>query len=148
MRGIDPRTSHMLSERSTIWATSPYKTVPAVQLVIQLIFTIAIIVNTIQTIAYFMYANHVLSAIIKCIRDHSFCKSIMLTQYNIVIIKEKNLLKKINFYLGFLDVWCINWVLIEWTQSPIHVQPLNFEWNCFWGQCCLSYELHDGFQWM
>ena len=22
-RGIDPRTSHMLSERSTIWATSP-----------------------------------------------------------------------------------------------------------------------------
>ena len=23
MRGIDPRTSHMLSERSTIWATSP-----------------------------------------------------------------------------------------------------------------------------
>ena len=24
MRGIDPRTSRMLSERSTIWATSPY----------------------------------------------------------------------------------------------------------------------------
>ena len=23
MQGIDPRTSHMLSERSTIWATSP-----------------------------------------------------------------------------------------------------------------------------
>ena len=23
MRGIDPRTSRMLSERSTIWATSP-----------------------------------------------------------------------------------------------------------------------------
>ena len=23
MRGIDPRTSHMLSERSTTWATSP-----------------------------------------------------------------------------------------------------------------------------
>ena len=23
LRGIDPRTSHMLSERSTIWATSP-----------------------------------------------------------------------------------------------------------------------------
>ena len=22
-RGIDPRTSHMLSERSTIWASSP-----------------------------------------------------------------------------------------------------------------------------
>ena len=28
MRGIDPRTSRMLSERSTIWATSPwFKTV-------------------------------------------------------------------------------------------------------------------------
>ena len=24
MRGIDPRTSRMLSERSTIWATSPF----------------------------------------------------------------------------------------------------------------------------
>ena len=24
MRGIDPRTSRMLSERSTIWATSPW----------------------------------------------------------------------------------------------------------------------------
>jgi hypothetical protein len=24
MRGIDPRISHMLSERSTIWATSPF----------------------------------------------------------------------------------------------------------------------------
>ena len=24
LRGIDPRTSHMLSERSTIWATAPY----------------------------------------------------------------------------------------------------------------------------
>lgn len=24
MRGIDPRASRMLSERSTIWATSPY----------------------------------------------------------------------------------------------------------------------------
>ena len=23
LRGIDPRTSHMLSERSTIWATAP-----------------------------------------------------------------------------------------------------------------------------
>ena len=27
MRGIDPRTSRMLSERSTIWATSPYSLV-------------------------------------------------------------------------------------------------------------------------
>ena len=25
MRGIDPRTSRMLSERSTIWATSPQR---------------------------------------------------------------------------------------------------------------------------
>ena len=25
MRGIDPRASHMLSERSTIWATPPDK---------------------------------------------------------------------------------------------------------------------------
>ena len=24
LQGIDPRTSHMLSERSTIWATAPY----------------------------------------------------------------------------------------------------------------------------
>ena len=24
MRGIDPRASHMLSERSTTWATPPY----------------------------------------------------------------------------------------------------------------------------
>ena len=28
MRGIDPRTSRMLSERSTIWATSPCWDVP------------------------------------------------------------------------------------------------------------------------
>jgi hypothetical protein len=28
MRGIDPRTSRMLSERSTIWATSPYISEP------------------------------------------------------------------------------------------------------------------------
>ena len=50
MQGIDPRTSHMLSERSTIWATSPsenqdvFKIIYIIKLTLALYFTVIVVI--------------------------------------------------------------------------------------------------------
>ena len=55
MRGIDPRTSRMLSERSTIWATSPENEVNETNCDVNLIQKVPVNMDVINLISlYFL----------------------------------------------------------------------------------------------